>query len=389
MHSRDRSMFVMLRTIFAVIAVLLLCACAARSQQALAPGSNPTSGHTATAASSPPSMDSAAAPPAQTVPVPSAGSPPSVVGPIRARIAAVAHAPIIISRPASDFDSMSIDPGMRRIMAGHSATGRFAVLNLADHTVRDLPTGPVRGIAVDVDLDKVFVADADQKVIVFDRKSLVRIDSIDLGGHADALALDSDDHRLFVDHQGSPDLWVIDAKTHQTLGSIRLDGNPCDIVYDAGAKRILQTVASPDRLEEIDPDSVTVTGSWPTAPATAPRGVAVDAEGHFAFVAGSNGTLVVMDTQTGAVLSSTDIAQNVDQVAYDPELSEVFCASGTEGVVTVVQVAPSGAAATVGDMPTDSGANSLTLSRTGPDLDVWVSYAATYGSYMQCFSLTR
>jgi DNA-binding beta-propeller fold protein YncE len=284
---------------------------------------------------------------------------------------------------------MYSDPAMQRIMAAHVDAGRFAVFNLASHDVRDLPTGAVNGIAVDADDDKIFVAGEGQRLIVFDRKSLVEIDEIDLAGHADAITFDTDDHRVFIGHDGSPELWIIDAKTHAFLGTVRLDGSPSFAAYDPDAKRLLQVVDSPDRLEQIDPAGDTVISSWPTAPAIAPHGLAADPDNHLAFVAGVNGVLAVIDTQSGAVLSSCAVAENVDQIAYDAVSRQVYCASGTEGVVTVVQVDKTGQSSVIGDIATHVGAHTLTLMDSAASTDVWVSYASSGGSYLQCFSVVK
>ena len=50
-----------------------------------------------------------------------------------------------------------------------------------------------------------------------------------------------------------------------------------------------------------------------------------------------NGKLVLMSQKDGHVLSSTDIPNRVDQIAYDPGTHRVYCASGT-GKIAVVGV---------------------------------------------------
>ena len=48
----------------------------------------------------------------------------------------------------------------------------------------------------------------------------------------------------------------------------------------------------------IDPSANAVIAQWPTAPATCPHGLALDAASHRIFSAGANGKLVAIDTGT-------------------------------------------------------------------------------------------
>jgi hypothetical protein len=67
----------------------------------------------------------------------------------------------------------------------------------------------------------------------------------------------------------------------------------------------------------IDPSANAVLAQWPTAPATRPHGLAVDAASHRIFSAGANGKLVAIDTGSGAASGSIDITDKVDQIALD------------------------------------------------------------------------
>jgi DNA-binding beta-propeller fold protein YncE len=59
--------------------------------------------------------------------------------------------------------------------------------------------------------------------------------------------------------------------------------------------------------------------------------------GNCVLVAGGNGKLALIDSLTGTILASCDIAPHVDEIAYEPETSRVYCASGT-GTISVVFV---------------------------------------------------
>jgi len=57
------------------------------------------------------------------------------------------------------------------------------------------------------------------------------------------------------------------------------------------------------------------------------------------YVAGGNGVLAAIDTKTGKVVASAEIAKNVDQSAFDARHHRVYCAGQEQ--LTVVEVSDS------------------------------------------------
>ncbi len=323
-------------------------------------------------------------------PAPNATTPtaiPAPAPPTRPVIHPIAHAPIRLSNEQGWFDYMTIDPGEQHVFAAHPSAGKLAVLNLDSDRARQFETGAVTGVAVDGDDGKVFMAGADQRLRVVDRQSLVKIDEFVLDGKAGFVAYNSDNHRIYVDHAGLPDVWVFDAKTHQQIATISVNGSPGQMVYDPGTRLLFQTIGNKDRVDVIEPNSNRVIGSWLVDPGARPTGIAVDSQLHLLFVACGNGQLICLDSRSGALLGSVEIAKDVDQIAYDPFAQKLFCASGT-GVVSVVGVTRSGISL-IGDFATASGAHSLALNRTSKTIDVWTAYSNSAGSYFQCFGFPR
>jgi hypothetical protein len=371
-----------LRTILAATVLVVFAPGALRAQQAAAPSPQP-------APAAQPSAAAAQPAPSPTIPsaAPSTPNQTASAAPQRPAASFEAHAPILVSHIALAFDSMAADPEMQRIMGANQSQGRFAVLNTDGGFTSMFRTGPIASVAVDADDGKVFVAGGGLGVLALDRKSLVRIDTINLDGHVGALAFDPDNHRLFVDRAGSPWLWMIDARTHEVVGSARLDGNPRGVVYDTVAKRVFATVGSLDRLEEIDPDAGVVTASWQTGAVGAPTGVATDSADGIVLIAGWGGVLASIDMRTGAILGTAQVAPGINQIAFDPVTRNLFCASGAKALVAIVRVGAAGALTTIGNIPTKPGAQSIALVRSGGRLDVWIGYPGDHGSYMQCFSM--
>ena len=108
----------------------------------------------------------------------------------------------------------------------------------------------------------------------------------------------------------------------------------------------------------IDTKSHAVVATWPTAPATGPHGLVFDAAHGRIFVAGDNGQLVAIDTQTGKVVARAAITEHVDQIAFDAALRRIYCAG--PDWMSVVQATDAGLAP-LGKIPTAATAKNVAV----------------------------
>ena len=155
------------------------------------------------------------------------------------------------------------------------------------------------------------------------------------------------------------DVSHIDTKTEKITATITIPEAPEYVVYDPASDRIFQNIKSSDQVLVIDPAGNTVKERWPTAPALKPHGLALDAESHRLFVAGNNGKLAVMDSTTGKLVATVDIAPGVDQIAFDAGNKRVYCAAAG-GVISVVQETADGATL-LADVKTEAKGHTLTV----------------------------
>jgi len=147
-------------------------------------------------------------------------------------------------------------------------------------------------------------------------------------------------------HDNGAHVWVIDPAKASVVATIVIPGAPEFMVYDEAADRIYLNIKSKDVVAVIDPSTNKVIAQWPTAPATLPHGLAFDAGTHQLFSSGGSGKLVAIDTKTGAVTGSIDIAQKVDQIAFDAAGARLYCAGADK--MSVISTA-GGKLKTLGD----------------------------------------
>jgi len=296
----------------------------------------------------------------------------------------VAEKPIVIPGVAAKFDYMNVDDEKRRLLAAHPGANSLAVIDLnTNKVIASLPLGTVQGIVVDAARDQYITGNSkDQKVVFVDRKTLKAIGEVATNGPCDDIVLDPKTSTVYADHDDGTDVWAIDAKTRKLIGSVTIPEAPEFVLYDAGTDRLYQNIKSDGTLQVIDPSTNKVTAVWRAA--EGPHGLAIDGAHNRVYSAGNRGKLVVFEMKTGKRLGEVQIAPGTDQIAYDPEMQRVYCAS--RGFISVVQATEDGAKL-VANVPSPAGAHTVAVDPKTHS--VWVSYADKEHSYVQEFKAAK
>jgi len=284
---------------------------------------------------------------------------------------------IEVPSSAGKFDFLRIDSKRGRLLASHEKDGTSDFFDLRKNSlIARLKVGTAVDTAVDADSKYYYVSvQEEQRVAVLDAETLKEVKSIKLDGPSDAIIFEPKNRMIYVTHDNGANVWVIDPATAKVVGSIDVPGVPEFMVYDDTTDRIYLNIKSADKVAVIDPGAGKVVAQWPTAPASAPHGLALDAVNHRIFSAGGNGKLAVIDTKTGKLATAIDIAAKVDQIAFDPASQLVYCA-GT-GKLSIVRT--SGTVAVVGEVNTAATAKNVAVDpQTGA---VWTTYTDGKSSF--------
>jgi DNA-binding beta-propeller fold protein YncE len=296
-----------------------------------------------------------------------------------------AQPPVTVPGGPGHFDWMAIDPQYRRVLAAHPGAGALVVLELdGSGAVQSVKTGPVQGIAIDNVDGKLFVGGTDTQVVtILNNRTLEKLGEIKVTGPVDAMVYEPKHHMVYADNDDGTTVWVIDPKADKIVGTVTVAGAPEEVKYDPVTDRLYQNIKPASCVQVIDPVSRRVIATWPTAPATGPHGLVVDGKAHRLFAAGSNGKLVAIDTRTGKVIGSTDIARGADQIAMDPALKRIYCACGS-GSVSVVEETAAGVSR-LGDVPSPAGTHTICVDPKTHS--VWVCYSDSHDSYLMQYAV--
>lgn len=281
------------------------------------------------------------------------------------------------------FDFLAVDATHHRLLAAHEKDGTADFIDLPSGTVlARLKTGPAVGIAADEAAGQYYVSVQDDKrVAVVDAATLQETGSIATPGETDAILYDAKDHRVYVTNDNGKYLWAIDPAAAKVSAAIEIPGEPECMAHDAAADRIYLNIKNLSVVAVIDTKTNTVIAQWPTAPATGPHGLALDAAAGCIYVSGDNGQLVALDTRSGRVIGSTGITEKVDQIAFDAGTQRIFCA-GPEHLSVVLATAHG--VKFLGNVESNATAKNVAVDPTTHQ--VWTTYTDGTDSYAKSWS---
>jgi DNA-binding beta-propeller fold protein YncE len=233
------------------------------------------------------------------------------------------------------WDYVTVDDAARRVYVSHAT--QVDVLDADSGAIKGkIPDTPgVHGIAVAPDVGRGFTSNGrDDTVTVFDLKTLETLDKIKTGRGPDAILYDPDTHQVFAFCGRGGSATVIDAAKGKVAGTIDLGGQPETGVSD-GAGLVYVNLEDKAELLKIDARNLKVLERWPLAPGKTPTGLALDRRHHRLFVGCRSKHQVVVNADTGKVVTTLPIGDGVDACAFDPETALVF-SSCRDGTVTVI-----------------------------------------------------
>ena len=244
-----------------------------------------------------------------------------------------------ISLPSGDgkWDFLKMDGERERLFVSHG--DRVHVIDLTNDQQIGEITGlnGVHGIGLAKDLEKGYITNGtDNVVTIFDYNTFQVIKTLVAPGKkADAVLYDSFSQRVFVFNNGSGDAVVIDAKTDEIVGTVKLGGAP-EIAVSNGKGSIFNNNEETNEVDEIDARTLEVKNRFPLAPSGVATGIAIDVPNNRLFSACREPkNLLVLDASTGQIIQTLPIGGGVDGVVYEKDLKLIITSNG-EGNVTLI-----------------------------------------------------
>jgi DNA-binding beta-propeller fold protein YncE len=240
-----------------------------------------------------------------------------------------------LGRPFIDYMTISGS----RLYAGYASRGLVGVADTAtNETVAKIDgLTRVHGIAVVKEFGVGFASSSGDNVVgVFDLNTNKLVQKIQAGEDPDAIIYDEQAHLVYVGNHNGKTGMFIDPAGRKVVATIPLGGEPEYPQADPQTGLVYQNLEDTSELVVIDPVKQAVVKRYNLAPGEGPTGLALDAADHRLFSATSSRKLIVMDTETGSIVSVVPIGAGCDGAGYDPGLKRVYTANSV-GTMTVIQ----------------------------------------------------
>jgi DNA-binding beta-propeller fold protein YncE len=233
------------------------------------------------------------------------------------------------------WDYFTTDSTARRLYATHGDRVQVLDLDTLALVGEIAPLSGIHGVAIAADLGRGFVSNGKTSTItVFDLKTLHVLATWPAGGQKpDAILYDAATKRVCSFNGGSDNVTVFDAATGQLAGTIVLGGGPEFPAAD-GTGRVFVNIEDNNEIVRFDLHTLAVTAHWPLAPAEGPSAMAFDAAHHRVFSGCRSQQLVVLNSDTGAIIARLPIGKGVDAASYLPAKGLVFISNG-DGTLNV------------------------------------------------------
>jgi DNA-binding beta-propeller fold protein YncE len=234
------------------------------------------------------------------------------------------------------IDHMQYDVAGQKLFV--CALGNSSV-EIAD-TKQNKITGEIKnlqspqGIVFIPELKKIFVAcGGDGYVHVFNSENYRRLDSVYVGNDADNVRYDSISKRIYVGSDNG--MTIINLSDLKIFKTIELEGHPESFQIDYLQRKMFVNVPDANEIEVINLKNNVVTERWSLMDSKENFPMVVDENAHRVFVACRHPSkIVVMDSQTGSLLSAVGCAGDADDLFYD-QVSKQLIVSCGEGYVDV------------------------------------------------------
>jgi len=263
------------------------------------------------------------------------------------------------------YDYIRFDPAGNRLFIGHDK--RFEVID-ADTGKKLGEIGPAaraHGVALAQEFGRGFATCGDFKsphansVIMFDLGTLKTISVIKVTGkNPDSIEYDPETKRVYAVNGGSGDVDVIDPATGTIVGTVSLvEGKLEQIGFDGRGHAFVNNEEK-SSVHAFDTHTLKAIGTWPLAPGEGGTGLAVDRDHHRLFSACGNEKLLVLNSDTGAVVATPAIGEDPDGAAYDPATGLVFTSS-VAGTLSILHQDSPDSYSTVQTLATAYGARTI------------------------------
>jgi len=237
------------------------------------------------------------------------------------------------------IDHLALDASGERLFVCALGNNSVEVLDLRRgeriHSITGL--GAPQGIVYIPDLGRLFVANDKGGIFkIYDAKSFQTVGELNFKDDADNVRYDDATKKIYVGF-GSGGIAVVNAPDGKQIGSIKLSAHPEAFELEKQGKRIFINVPNSRDVAVIDRDKGEVIATWKTDLAFGNFPMALDETNHRLFLGcRMPSKLIVLNTDSGDVVTKIDISGDPDDVFYDSKRHRIYATCGA-GKIDIIE----------------------------------------------------
>lgn len=277
------------------------------------------------------------------------------------------------------MDYIAFDPATRLVWVPAGNTGTVAVVDTANGSVRKIEGFPTAEMgtgdrkrtvgpsSVTVGKGWVYIGNrADSAVCSIHETSLARGTCRQLNSMPDALAYIATTREVWVTTPRDKSIRILDADTLAEKAKLTFDGNPEGFAVDGKRGRFYTNLEDKDQSLAIDLKTHKTLATWsPSCGKDGPHGLRIDEQAGHLFVACSTRAEVLDAAHDGAVLSSVDTGDGVDDIDYSPVTHTLYIGAARAGKLTIAADDAHGKLSVLASVATPVGARNPAVTDKG------------------------
>jgi DNA-binding beta-propeller fold protein YncE len=285
------------------------------------------------------------------------------------------------------IDHFAFDRAGDRLFVCALANNTVEVLDLRKgERVRSITgLGAPQGVAYVPELDRVFVANDKGGICrIYDGKSFQAVGELNFEDDADNVRYDEATKKIYIGF-GSGGIAAVNAPDGKQVGSIKLNAHPEAFQLEKNGSRIFVNVPNSRHVAVIDRDKGEVIATWKTDLAFGNFPMALDEANHRLFIGCRlPSRLVVLNTDSGDVVTKIEISGDSDDVFYDSKRHRIYAICGA-GKIDIINQADANTYKAFAKVNTASGSRTGLFAPERDTLFVAVPHRGSQQAEIRCY----
>lgn len=238
------------------------------------------------------------------------------------------------------FDYLTIDEEDHYLLSAHLGPGILYVIDLQNNKlVKAIPGVPgITGLEYVPGLCKVYTSNwGEEKIGVVDLRTMSVVKRLPTAAKPNGTAYTAPFRKVYVSDTLGKAVAVVNVDKDEIVKTLKFLSETGMPGYDSGARKVYVNLRNTNEVAEIDPAQDTIVGRYPVAGCRFNHGMAIDSDGHRAFLlCNASRTLTVFALDTHRAIAHLPLPPGADVVKYDPGLRRIYAAC-SGGIIAVYE----------------------------------------------------